>query len=502
MRPLLSACCVVAILVGTTGVALAQDSDQARGYLHLKIRDTNNLTGVHDYYGFALGGNLNRYIGVELSGDRFEIFPKVPAGTVGEYGVFTLMPQLRLRYPLLDGKLVPYVLGGGGIALTDFNDRKPNGFGVSIQSEPSTPVGTLGAGIEYFIADNIAIGAEVKYLFAGRQTLRVGGAPHSVDVSTPLTSLGLRLFFPELRPPAPVAEREPAPLRLYLNARAGVALPTATDIGSGIEMRPVPPAIGGELAQYFGLAFGMDIGRQSGRRVRCGGLRGCPGASRAGDGYRVRLLWLHPARPPALPGGRRALGAVRAGRRRARLHRVQRSQAARRGPRHQREDELRRRLGGPRYRLLRREQHCVRCRIEIPVLTGPSHQARPRPFRGSHGAGARLLGRRTRVLLGSSLLTRSGMDRAPPEVDESVHVPIPTTWIIVARPPTAAGTPAYGQVDNLRRVSIQLPSFDLLTEARVKYMLLLCRDEQTWDGLSTTERQQVYAEMLDVWPTS
>jgi len=265
MRPLLSACCVVAILAGTTGVALAQDSDEARGYLHLKIRDTNNLTGVHDYYGFALGGNLNRYIGVELSGDRFEIFPKVPGfGTVGEYGVFTLMPQLRLRYPLLDGKLVPYVLGGGGIALTDFNDRKPKGFGVSIQSEPSTPVGTLGAGIEYFIADNIAIGAEFKYLFAGRQTLRVGGAPHSVDVSTPLTSLGLRLFFPELRPPAPVAEREPAPLRLYLNARAGVALPTGTDIGSGIEIRPVPPAIGGELAQYFGLAFGMDIGRHLG----------------------------------------------------------------------------------------------------------------------------------------------------------------------------------------------------------------------------------------------
>ena len=30
----------------------------------------------------------------------------------------------------------------------------------------------------------------------------------------------------------------------------------------------------------------------------------------------------------------------------------------------------------------------------------------------------------------------------------------------------------------------------------MKYMLLLCRDEQTWDGLSTTERQQVYADML------
>ena len=260
----MTVCCAVAILVGMTAAVPAQDSDQARGYLHLKIRDTNNLTGVHDYYGFALGANLDRYIGIELSGDRFEIFPKIPGrGTVGEYGVFTLMPQVRQRYPMLHDKLVPYVLGGGGIALTDFNDRKPDGFGVSIRSEPTTPVGTLGAGIEYFIADNIAIGAEFKYLFAGRQTLRVGGAPHSVDVSTPLTSLGLRLFFPELRPPAPV-EREPAPVRFYLNARAGVALPTETDFGSGIEIRPVPPAIGGELAHYFGLAFGADLGRHLG----------------------------------------------------------------------------------------------------------------------------------------------------------------------------------------------------------------------------------------------
>jgi hypothetical protein len=35
-------------------------------------------------------------------------------------------------------------------------------------------------------------------------------------------------------------------------------------------------------------------------------------------------------------------------------------------------------------------------------------------------------------------------------------------------------------------------------EADVKYMLLICRDEQAWDKLSVTERQQIYAEMMAV----
>jgi hypothetical protein len=32
----------------------------------------------------------------------------------------------------------------------------------------------------------------------------------------------------------------------------------------------------------------------------------------------------------------------------------------------------------------------------------------------------------------------------------------------------------------------------------VKYMLLICRDEQVWDRLSLTERRQVYADTLAV----
>ena len=35
-------------------------------------------------------------------------------------------------------------------------------------------------------------------------------------------------------------------------------------------------------------------------------------------------------------------------------------------------------------------------------------------------------------------------------------------------------------------------------EGPVKYMLLICRDEQVWDRLSLIERQQVYADTLGV----
>jgi hypothetical protein len=33
-------------------------------------------------------------------------------------------------------------------------------------------------------------------------------------------------------------------------------------------------------------------------------------------------------------------------------------------------------------------------------------------------------------------------------------------------------------------------------EGPVKYMLMICRDEEAWDKLSVTERQQIYAETL------
>jgi opacity protein-like surface antigen len=257
------------VLIVTCGSnAFAEDSDVFRWYLQGKFRDTDNNTGVHDYYGFGLGANFNRYLGFELSGDHFEIFPRVRGlGTVGEYGVFALMPQVRVRFPLWRDRLVPYVIGGGGIALTDFNDRKQPAFGLQVKDESNTWAATLGAGVEYFVADNIAMGVEFKYLFAGDQTLKVGTATTTVNASNPLVSFNLRLFYPELHPPAPVEAREPAPARFYLGFRIGGAIPTTSDLAPGIENRPLPSAIGGVLDEYYGLAFGLDFGKYLGAEL-------------------------------------------------------------------------------------------------------------------------------------------------------------------------------------------------------------------------------------------
>jgi opacity protein-like surface antigen len=254
--------------VMSASAAWAEDSDLPRWYLQLKFRDTDSNTGVHDYYGFGLGANLNRYFGFELSGDHFEIFPKVRGlGTVGEYGAFALMPQVRARYPLWHDRLVPYVIGGAGITLTDFNDRKPPAFGLPVKDESSTWAATLGAGVEYFLADNISLGLEFKYLFAGDQTLKVGSASTTVNVSNPLVSASLRLFYPELKPRAPVETLDPAPARFYLGFRIGGAIPTNSELAPGIENRPLPSAIGGVLDPYYGLAVGLDFGRYLGAEL-------------------------------------------------------------------------------------------------------------------------------------------------------------------------------------------------------------------------------------------
>ena len=244
----------------------------------MRFFDTNPATGVHDLFGFSLGANLNRYFGVELSGDRYEVFPDVsPFGTIGEYGVFALIPQVRVRYPVFEDKLVPYFVGGVGAAFTQFNDRKPPGFGLSIQDQSSTVVAaTAGLGIEYFVADNIAVGIEGRYLFAPDPTLVVQGNREKVKIAAPLFTFGIRMFYPELHP-APMAEaRADVPTRFYIGARAGGAVILNSELIPGLEAKPTNNAIGGVLSKNFGVSGGFNFGRYFGLEV-------------ALDGYEVNM---------------------------------------------------------------------------------------------------------------------------------------------------------------------------------------------------------------------
>jgi hypothetical protein len=97
-----------AALCTDTGPAEARDGDEVRGYLGLRGFGSNPGTDVHDYWGASLGANFNRYVGAEVAADIFERRLKVGnLGTMGEYGVAAVVPQIRLRYPLFEGRLTP-----------------------------------------------------------------------------------------------------------------------------------------------------------------------------------------------------------------------------------------------------------------------------------------------------------------------------------------------------------------------------------------------------------
>jgi opacity protein-like surface antigen len=187
----------------------AQDTDDVRGYLNVRLgitaaSDTDiggglGATPNEQVLGVSLGVNFNRHLSLELAGDGWERNMRFERRSIGEFAMYAVMPTLRARYPVLDGRLTPYALAGLGVGYTEFNDRKQPGFGVDVGGTSWGVVGALGAGLEYFVANNIAIGIEAKYVIARDQHVRLNGRQQSLDLDTLLATGGIRLFFPEVR---------------------------------------------------------------------------------------------------------------------------------------------------------------------------------------------------------------------------------------------------------------------------------------------------------------
>jgi opacity protein-like surface antigen len=253
-----------------------EDTDQPRFYWSLRLGVGNllDLRPIQELEverealltGMSVGVNLGRYFGVELAGDQFNTDFHIPGvGRVGEYGMFSLIPQVRIRYPLLDGLLTPYLIGGVGIGHNDFNDRKQKGEGLSIHASDTTMVGAIGAGIEYFIANNIALGVEARYLISRDQEIEIQGRTQKADLDAVLAAVSLRLLFPET--PAAL-ETEPTDYRtegrFYLGFRLGGATPVNRDVADDLQARPPNNAIVGPLGPLYGVVLGTDLTRHLG----------------------------------------------------------------------------------------------------------------------------------------------------------------------------------------------------------------------------------------------
>jgi opacity protein-like surface antigen len=237
--------------------ACCEDSDQTRYYLGFRFGEiTPGLVKAHDAAGAVAGLNVGKHLGFELALDSYE----VKVGEVSEMSVLGLTPQVRLRYPFLDDRLTPYLIGGVGLAITQANDgRAPVEWRGGKNGVQYT--GSLGGGAEYFIADNLALGLEGKYLFSGDIEYTSGGETNRLNVGSALVSLGFRLFYPELHPTEAEEEARAATARFYLALRTGGALLVHLDPFPGVDTTPEQSIFGSNFTQQFGVSAGANIGR-------------------------------------------------------------------------------------------------------------------------------------------------------------------------------------------------------------------------------------------------
>lgn len=250
------------VAAGTDPEPRSPDFTRPRTYLGLRGADSNPVTDIHDAWGVSFGRDFSRHLSLELAGDCYEkSFQPSGHPELGEYAVWAFVPQVRLRYPLLHGWLVPYMLGGIGGAFTQFNDRKPHGFGHEIHTDSSAAIGSIGAGLDYFVSQNITLGFEFKYLASTRQHASVDGQSSALFASAPLLMVSIRVHSPELNP-APLLNNDGAPsTRWYFGPRVGGARLIRDSIFPHVRAKPEPSAFSGGFNQLFGFVAGFDADR-------------------------------------------------------------------------------------------------------------------------------------------------------------------------------------------------------------------------------------------------
>jgi outer membrane protein W len=235
--------------------------------------------GINVVLGAGGGYNLTDHWGFELQGHGTE--PEVRSQTYGkikEFSNITIVPAVRFRYPLGDGRLVPYLSGGVGGSLNEINDTgNPK---IKVETERSSLVGAIAAGLEYFVADDVAVGLEVhSFIYPDLDSsMVVRDAANRIIVNdedevnlTAVSGLAQirlfpgqssahgkrRLFFAD-HGPFDTDER-----RVYIYGLAGHTQIFDGDFGGGVEV--VSP---GDFNATLGGGLGVNLSRHWGAEIQ------------------------------------------------------------------------------------------------------------------------------------------------------------------------------------------------------------------------------------------
>ncbi len=244
----------------------AEDADRVRGYFRFSSGDVEPLWGVDDHWSLGLGLNFNRYLGAELAFDYYLKDWGKPE-PIGEASSYHFIPELRVRYPLLKDRLVPYLIAGAGPSWIQGKDVKSSAFGQNVSLEGYSFGIAAGAGLEYFLDDNVTFDIEGRYLWVNPIDGTVSGQPQQANLSAALFTFGLRVYFDENRP-RPLLSQEKEPVsRVYFGVRAGADFLTDDQWVPGVRLHAEQAAWGKVASQTGSLLLGLDLGRNFGVEI-------------------------------------------------------------------------------------------------------------------------------------------------------------------------------------------------------------------------------------------
>jgi len=142
----------------------------------VKLRDKGGDTNITK--GGAVGVSFDDHWSAEVQLIETPVTLRTnEIGRIAEIDYTAILPTLRYRVPLLGGRLVPFLTAGLGVGYLIVNDPRivvevPNGRGGardvrSPKWDPESPriVGSVGAGIEYFLNHHLSIGLYTPFHF-------------------------------------------------------------------------------------------------------------------------------------------------------------------------------------------------------------------------------------------------------------------------------------------------------------------------------------------------
>lgn len=177
------------------GVAIPTNADIAPG-IEAKPVPASIGGALDQYYSLALGTDLGPHVGVELPVEgTWVVMALHNLGSIGEYAFYSFAPQLRLRYPLEGGRVVPYAMAGVGLGHTEFKETKPRGFDLDVHAIDYSVATAAGVGVEYFITSNVAFGVESKYLYSPGHVIKINGHAETGTLQFASISMGFRVYF-------------------------------------------------------------------------------------------------------------------------------------------------------------------------------------------------------------------------------------------------------------------------------------------------------------------